>query len=485
MTAAGQAPTRPALNLLDLAGAQSGAAAIEHPDGDPLCYGEARRLVASCPPLREVPGKALVAIAEPRSLSGLLGYLATLAAGHTALLIEDRSLELWDGVLAAYQPDLLLALPGALRRRAAALGFRQVSDAPVPAWANPASGGAPLHPDLALLMRTSGSLGTPKMVRLSFGNLASNAVAIAQAVGLRAGDCGVTSLPLDFSFGLSLVNSHLAAGASVAVSPYSASSQPFWQFLDHVGGTCLGAVPSTYRYLWSRGWSPAAHPSLRLLLHSGGPLDDAALAHFGKLMRACGGEFISMYGQTEATARLCCLPAALADTHRGSVGFPIPGGHVRVIRADGTPAADGETGEVIYRGPNVMMGYAAARADLAQGRTQGEDLHTGDLGFLRDGFLYLAGRMDRQVKVFGRRIDLAQIEKTLLARGIAAAAEAAGPDRLVVAADHLTADLTAACAAIATSLGLPRASVRAVQLGASLYNERGKVDHGAVRRALA
>jgi acyl-coenzyme A synthetase/AMP-(fatty) acid ligase len=332
-------------------------------------------------------------------------------------------------------------------------------------------------------MRTSGSLGAPKMVRLSFSNLRVNAMAIAEALELRASDRGMTSLPLDFSFGLSLANSHLAAGASVALSAFSPSSQPFWQYLDDAAATCVGAVPSTYRFLRGRGWDPRAHPSLRLLLLSGGPLDEATLAHFGALMSADGGEFVSMYGQTEATARIAVLPAALAAGHRGAVGLPVPGGKIRIERPGGSLAADGEAGEIVYEGPNVMMGYAYARADLAKGWRQSRALRTGDLGLLRDGVLYVRGRMDRQVKVFGRRIDLAHVERLLLDGGITAAVEAVGDERLVVASELAADRLAAVCRSLATSLGLPPSAVRAVHMDALPCGHRGKIDHAAVRRA--
>lgn len=478
-------PGRRALDFTELGRGAPGAPAICHPEGRPLDYRHARQLVARARGMLDWPAKALVAVTAPRTLAGLLGYLAALAAGHTVVLVEEKNATTWPALIAAYQPDLLVTAPGD-DPGADAPGFRPRGDGPISVWhrasppANP-----PLHPELALIMRTSGSLGRPKTVRLSYENLRANALAIAEALRLSRGDRCVTSLPLDFCYGLSLVNSHLAAGGSVALCAFSPSSEQFWQYVDEAAASCIGAVPSTYRWLRSTRWDPRPHRSLRRLLHSGGPLDAAALAHFDTLMTEVGGEFISMYGQTEATARIACLPAELAAAHRGSVGLPIPGGRVRIERPGGGPAADGEVGEIVYFGPSVMMGYAATRADLAQGRQQGPALHTGDFGCVRDGFLYVTGRTDRQVKVFGRRIDLEQAEKLLQARGITAALEAVSGERMVVASE-LTADqLTAECRFLAAALNLPSASLSPCQLDAMPYTNRGKIDHAAIRREVA
>lgn len=476
---------RKGLDLLALGAAAHHEAAVVSADGGGFDYGRLRSVVAAGRTALARPDKALVFIDRPRSPTGLVGYLAALSAGHAVVLAEEGGAALWDEFVAAYEPELVVAAPdaplsGSLRES----GFRPATADPFPVWRRPGAWpAAEIHPDLGLLMRTSGSLGPAKTVRLSYGNLSTNAVAIAEALRLRGADRAMTSLPLDFSFGLSMVNSAFAAGASVGLAAYSPSSQSFWEYLDHVSGTCVGAVPSTYAFLRDRAWDPAAHTSLRLLLHAGGPLDEGALTFYRWRMAAGGGEFVSMYGQSEATARISYLPAALASQHAGSAGVAIPGGRITIERPDGSPARDGETGEIVYAGPGVMMGYATCRADLSAGDVQGNVLRTGDLGHLRGGLLYVTGRMDRQVKLFGRRIDLDEIERRLGAQRWTVAVEATGDDGLVVVAEPAPG-LREACQALGRRLGLPPSSVRLVLMDNLPYNHRGKLDRNLVKEAL-
>jgi long-chain acyl-CoA synthetase len=479
------------LDLTRLGGASACSPAVLDPaGGGGLAYGELRRLVDRWRHRLGRSGKALVAVASPRSRSGLIGYLGALGAGHAVVLVEDGGEGLWRWLIEAYRPDLIVADPGgAAARHAGRHGYRldEGDGGVVPVWSRPPELGRdtrPIHPDLAMLIRTSGSLGRPKTVRLSFANLRANATAIAQALRIRPAARAMTSLPMDFSFGLSIVNSHLAAGASIALTTAPPSSAEFWWNLDQVRGTSVGAVPTTYRVLRSRRWDPRNHPSLHQLLHAGGALEETALLHFADLMARAGGELITMYGLTEATARVAYLPPQLLPEHPGSAGIPIPGGHIQIQRPDGTPAADGDTGEVVYKGPNVMMGYATSRADLSDGDAQHGLLHTGDLGHLDNGFLYLTGRADRQIKIFGRRIAPEQIELSLAADGITAAATPNGQDHLLIAIQGDGHNLPAHRQTIAEQLGLPPAALVVVELDELPRTSNGKIDYAGLRRRL-
>lgn len=470
------------LDLLAMGAAPTTATALTLTDGRVVTYGELRALVASGQQALDLPYKALVAVDEPRSLEGLGYYLAALAAGHAAFLAENADGLLWREVIGAYQPDLVAARPvgplGTLLRQA---GYTCAADTQLPVWRRGAPPASRVHGDLGMLIRTSGSAGAPKMVRLSYDNLRGNAVAIRAALALRAADRALASLPLDFSFGLSMVNSAFAAGASVALCGWSPSSELFWQYVERVRGTCVGAVPATYRFLRARRWDPGAHQSVRLLLHAGGDLDPNTVRHYAARMAGRDGGFVSMYGQTEATARITCLPGHLAMSRAGSAGEAVPGTRVTVERADGSLAAAAETGEIVVRGPGVMLGYATGRPDLADGDRQGDTLRTGDLGYLVDGLLYLAGRLDRQVKVLGRRVNLDGLEAALSARGVAAAAEVAGDERiLIITEDPAATD--SALPELAVLTGLPTAALSVIPVASLPRGRTGKTDRRAVRR---
>jgi long-chain acyl-CoA synthetase len=463
------------------------APAVLLPDGAPVPYEHLARLVRAAQRQLDRPAKALVVVDEPRTVRGVAGYLAALRSGHAVMLIEHGSELVWADVIAAYRPELLVLAPGG---QAAGLaqgwGYRR-ADAALPVWLQAAGDGpgTAIHPDLAMLIRTSGSLGAPKTVRLSYASLRANAVAIAEALRIRPGHRALASLPLDFSFGLSVLNSHLAAGAATGLTSAAPSSAEFWWCADQMRVTCVAAVPATFQFLRARRWDPRDHPDLRRLQQSGSALDTATAAHFDRLMRAVGGDLVVMYGQTEATARITYLPPELLGERLGSVGIAIPGGSVRICGPDGTQVPDGQVGSVVYEGRNVMMGYAKSRADLASGDTQHGVLRTGDLGCLRDGFLYLSGRADRQVKALGLRVDLDQVELAFASRGIAAAAVPGPGERIQVIVEKSAAGAAAGhCRSVTARLGLPGAAMVVAGVEAIPRTPRGKVDYAAVRRAL-
>jgi len=167
-------------------------------------------------------------------------------------------------------------------------------------------------------------------------------------------------------------------------------------------------------------FDPARYPTLRTLTQAGGRLRPELVEDFAGRMAAVGGKLFVMYGQTEATARMTVLPPERMADKPGSAGRAIPGGSLAI--------ADGE---VVYSGPNVMMGYAESAADLARGDDLGGVLRTGDLGRLDDeGFLFITGRLKRIGKVFGVRVNLDDVERELAAHGAVAAV--AGDDKLHV-----------------------------------------------------
>lgn len=360
---------------------------------------------AALPPVGS--GRLLVHVPLAATVEEVVGYLAVLEAGHVALVTSEQ-------VAAAWKPDLVMA------------GERAVAPGRGPAGDDPGRERAVLrprhllHPDLALLLSTSGSTGSPKLVRLSHANLRANALAIVGALGLTATDRGVTSLPLHYCFGLSVLHSHLAVGASVALTGASVLDDELWQLVDRGRVTDLAVVPHMVELMETTGVLEREHPSLRLLTQAGGRMAPERVARTALLGERHGWGLAVMYGQTEATARICVHdPAAVPDAP-DAVGRPVPG--TAVVLDTTVPEADPRTGsgEVVVRGPGVMLGYAEQPDDLALGRMVAE-LRTGDLGVLDDeGVLRVVGRRSGFVKLLGLRIDLGQVERALEAKGLTA-----------------------------------------------------------------
>jgi acyl-coenzyme A synthetase/AMP-(fatty) acid ligase len=377
------------------------AAALVTETGEVLSHGELRARVAGM--ARHLPdvtlGRRLVHLPMRRDTASVLAYLATLEAGHVALVTPEG--EGTSAVVDRYRPDVTAT--GAPQRPFAV-------DTPEPRHL--------LHPDLALLLSTSGSTGSPKLVRLSDGNLHDNATAIAAALGLTAADRAISSLPLHYCFGLSVLHSHLVAGGSVVLHEGSVLDASFWDAVDGHGVTTLAVVPHMVELMETTGVLDQEHPSLRLVAQAGGRMSPERILRTAALGREHGWGLSVMYGQTEATARICVLDPELVAGLPESVGRPVAG---TTLHLDTTvpEAADG-AGEVVVRGPGVMMGYADHPDDLALGPLLTE-LRTGDLGRIGpDGLLRLVGRRSGFVKVMGVRIDVARVEGALETAGFAA-----------------------------------------------------------------
>lgn len=400
-----------------------GAALVDGATGTALRGPELRGAVAEAADrLSALPTGVLFAL-TPLDLPGVLRYLGALAAGRPVLLLDP-----------ALDRTALETLIGRFRP-AGVTG----ADGPVPAgyrafdgtgWVRLDPDGETPHPDLGVLLTTSGSTGNPKLVRLSAGAVLANARSIAVALGIGPGEVAPTSLPLHYSYGLSVLNSHLVAGATVLVEPNGVLSRSFWDAVDTYRATSFAGVPYHYEMLRRIGFAPAAHPSIRTLTQAGGRLSPALVQDFADRMAAAGGRLAVMYGQTEATARMAVLPPERLADKIGSAGQAIPGGAFTIRPLDGPADPDG-AGEVVYAGPNVMMGYAETEADLARGDDLGGVLPTGDLGRLdTEGFLTITGRLKRIGKVFGTRVSLDDLEDLLRGHGVAAAVP--GDDRVVI-----------------------------------------------------
>lgn len=357
--------------------------------------------------------RRLVLIAGANDLDSVVAYLGALAAGHPVLLTPDRD-DVVASTVAAYDPDAVVRAGAVHERRAGTVHE--------------------LHPSLALLMSTSGSTGSPRLVRLSADNLQANAESIATALRIRETDVAVTTLPLYYCYGLSVLHSHLLRGATVLLTSLSVVDPCFWAEVRRHRATSLAGVPYTYDLLDRVGFDGSQLSSLRCLTQAGGRLAPERVRRWAELGQRHGFDFFVMYGQTEATARMAYLPPDLAQDHPAAIGVPVPGGSLRIDTLTDGPGEPG-VGELVYAGPNVMLGYAESPADLALGRATTE-LRTGDLARRGpDGLVEIVGRVARFAKVYGLRVDLERVERLLAERGHRVSC-AAGEDRLVVAAER-------------------------------------------------
>lgn len=273
-----------------------------------------------------------------------------------------------------------------------------------------------VHHDLALLLSTSGSTGSPRLVRQSHSNLKSNGSSIIEYLGITSSDRPITSLPMHYTYGFSVINSHLMAGASIMITNRSVMEKQFWSFFRESAATSLAGVPYTYTILKRLGMNRMELPSLATMTQAGGKLPKPIIEEFARFADERGIKFFVMYGQTEATARMSYVPAEFASKKAGSIGVPIPNGEFFLIDSDNKEIqSQNQEGQLGYRGPNVTMGYAENRLDLSKGDERDGVLLTGDIAYRdEDGFYFVTGRISRFVKVFGKRVSLDDIEQILL-----------------------------------------------------------------------
>ena len=247
----------------------------------------------------------------------------------------------------------------------------------------------------------------------------------------------------------------------------------FWELFRRRGATSFAAVPYTFELLERVGFADMDLPSLRYVTQAGGRLAPESVRKYAELGRRSGWEFFVMYGQTEATARMAYLPPELAADVPGAVGIPVPGGSFRIDPVPGL-----EHGELVYSGPNVMLGYAECPEDLAAGRTVTE-LRTGDLARLHPAGVYeVVGRRSRFVKIVGLRVDLGQVERLLADLGVQAAS--AGTDDGVVVAVEGDHDAHLLGKVLAQGMGLPRAALEVHAVERLPRLATGKLDYQAV-----
>ena len=363
------------------------------------------------------PSRALVFLLTRNSLAAIAGYVGFVQNGIVPVMID-----------AALDAGLLIALRAAYRPGYAWVPAECAEEFQPSrtilrrdeyvlldlAEKNP----FPLHDDLALLMTTSGSTGSPKLVRQSYENLRANTSSIAAYLHLDETERAVTNLPLHYVYGLSILNTHLAVGASVVVTEKTLFDRSFWQLMRDKEVTSFSGVPYTYAMLKRLRFFRMELPALHTLTQAGGKLDPELHAAFAEFAAREGKEFTVMYGAAEATARMGYLPAADAIRKTGAMGIAIPGGRFALIDEAGAEITAVDTvGELVYYGANVTLGYAESGADLARGDERHGRYETGDLARRDgDGYYTIVGRKRRFLKIFGKRTNLQEVEHILRQR---------------------------------------------------------------------
>lgn len=360
--------------------------------------------------------RCLVVILCENELGALASYISCIQNRVVPILLDAKiDKVLLHNIIEAYKPDYVICKDSCHDDLGKTIYSFGVDICPYKVVKTQYTNAYKLHDDLALLLSTSGSTGSPKFVRLSYKNLSSNTASIIEYLKIAQKDVAITSLPMNYTYGLSVINTHLEAGASLVLTNSSLMQKEFWSLFDSCGVTSFSGIPYTYEMLNRLRFTRKEHPTLRQMTQAGGHLEEKLQKLFTEYCNEYLKEFVVMYGQTEATARMSYLPSEMSLNKIGSIGIAIPNGqfflHDDNCNVVLQPNAEGE---LCYKGDNVSLGYANSGEDLSLGDENNGFLKTGDLAkFDDDGYFFITGRKKRFVKIFGNRVNLDECENLL------------------------------------------------------------------------
>jgi len=266
-----------------------------------------------------------------------------------------------------------------------------------------------------LLLTTSGSTQNPKLVRLSEYNILNNVKKIIKYLNIKSKNVTITTMPMAYSYGLSVINTFIYSGAKIVLSEKSVFEKEFWEKVRSFKVNSISGVPEFFEFLKKLKFDNFKVGGLKYFTHAGGKLDKKIIEYFVNLAKKNNYKFYSMYGQTEASPRMSYLECTKDLKKIGSIGKPLKGSKFLLIDEKKEIIRKSfKIGEIVYRGKNVCLGYANNIKDLYKGNLNKENLFTGDIGYKdNQGYYYLTGRKNRISKIFGLRFNLDDIEKKL------------------------------------------------------------------------
>lgn len=401
--------------------------------GEQLTYGELDAQASRIAKVIE-ENALLFCLCENR-LGSLLGYVACMEHHIPIVLLDgSKDMSVLQNLASVYQPEYIWAEA----EKAAEIGgetiysyasfFLQKMHYEVTVE-KPA-----INPELALCLTTSGSTGSPKFVRLSAKNVLANAESIAEYLEIDERERPVTTLPSYYSYGVSVINSHLIKGATILLTNGTIAQRDFWNFMKEQQATSIAGVPYTYEILKKLRFFRMDLPYLKTMTQAGGKLNKDIAKEYIEWAQSKDKRFFVMYGQTEATARMSYLPLEHALDKYASIGIAIPRGKFSLKDVNGKAIEEPDVdGELVYEGPNVSLGYAECRADLAKGDENRGVLHTGDVARKdADGYYYITGRLKRFVKVWGNRCNLDATEQIVKSNVTTSCACVGVDDKIII-----------------------------------------------------
>ncbi len=348
--------------------------------------------------------KSLILVAGANTIDSIIGLYGAFYGDHACIYCDGDNQDLIDSLIAKFNPNWIY--------QSGEQGWHlsRLNEQPLQ-----------LHPELTLILSTSGSTGSTKSARLSADNIQSNTDAVCDYLPINEQQRAALLLPIHYIYGLTILHTHLARGACVYPSVVSVMDEGFVDYLKDNRITTFPCVPYTFEMLERIDFRAQSLPDLDYLTQSGAKFHAALLAKYADWAESHNKQLFVMYGATEAAGRLAYMPPQHLKHNLDSVGVVINNSEFILKDDSGQIIEQPDTeGQLYFRGPGVMMGYAQSTDDLALGRTL-DELETGDIAkFNEQGIYTLLGRTKRIAKLFGKRFSLDDIEAFLSNQHISA-----------------------------------------------------------------
>jgi len=362
----------------------------------------------------KIENRSLILIIASNNVQSVIGYISFIRSNNTSILLDKSfKFEYADKIIKKYKPNYIFCPKEYLVKIEQTYKIIPIGDYNL--IRTNFKKHRKINKQNLLLLSTSGTTQSPKFVRLSNKNLLSNTKSIVKYLKINSSHTTITTMPMGYSYGLSIINTHLSSGSKIVITKKTVFDKDFWNIVKKYKITSFGGVPQFYEQLKKLRFENLDLLNLKYITQAGGKLDDSSLKYFEKVCKKNNIKFIIMYGQTEASPRMSYLAWSKFSEKLGSIGKALNGSKFQILSKTGKQIKKSfSTGELIYFGKNVSLGYARNLKDLNKGDINKGKLFTGDLAYKdNENYYYISGRKNRISKVFGVRIDLDDIEKQL------------------------------------------------------------------------
>jgi len=363
---------------------------------------------------KKIENNSLILLISDNSISSILGYVSFLKNNHTTLIVDKNfDIKYLENIIKIYCPKYIFSPEALFLKKISLKKIYKIDKFTL--FKNCRYKTKKIHPKNFILLSTSGTTGNPKFVRISKKNISSNTNKIIKYLNINSNHTTITTMPMSYSYGMSIINTHLEKGAKIVVNNNTILERKFWEKLNEHKVNSFGGVPTFYEYLEKLKFEKFDTKYLKYLTQAGGKMKESQFTYLSKICNLKKIKFYTMYGQTEASPRMSYLNPRKILIKKGSIGKPLMGSKFYLIDENKKIIKKPYTnGELIFKGSNVSLGYAKNINDLKKGDQNNKLLYTGDIAYRdKDDYYYIVGRKSRFIKLYGIRLNLEDIEKLL------------------------------------------------------------------------